>query len=184
MEFTGKVAGINQDYMSGKFTITFTVNERSAVTEGFDKIKDVEKLDIKAVRHYDARSSDANKYFHKLCRFLANALTISEARCKNILISRYGQPQLIDDEPMLYKTNAPVSYMLELQEPHTMCCGSKIENDKEVYFYRVYRGSHTYNTAEMSILIDGTIAECKEQGIETIPPDELERMIGRWKPKE
>lgn len=39
------------------------------------------------------------------------------------------------------------------------------------------RGSSTYDTAEMSALIDGLVSECKEQGIETIPPQELERMM-------
>ena len=50
--------------------------------------------------------------------------------------------------------------------------------------YRVYlllRGSHTYNTEEMSILIDGTVQDAKEQGIETATPDELERMKQQWR---
>lgn len=50
--------------------------------------------------------------------------------------------------------------------------------------YRVYlllRGSHTYNTQEMSRLIDGTIQDAKEQGIETATPDELRRMKEQWK---
>ena len=50
--------------------------------------------------------------------------------------------------------------------------------------YRVYlllRGSHTYNTAEMSSLIDGTVQDAKEQGIETATPDELERMKQQWR---
>ena len=42
--------------------------------------------------------------------------------------------------------------------------------------YRVYlviRGSSTYNTREMSVLVDGIIQEAKQQGIETMTPADL-----------
>ena len=47
-------------------------------------------------------------------------------------------------------------------------------------FYKVYRGSHTYDTKEMSALIDGTVADAKELGIETATPNELMRMKQEW----
>ena len=45
---------------------------------------------------------------------------------------------------------------------------------------RAYYGSRTYDTAQMSRLIDSLVQDAKELGIETLPPDELERMVGRW----
>ena len=45
--------------------------------------------------------------------------------------------------------------------------------------YRTYfllRGSSTYDTAEMSALLDGVIEDCKSCGIETATPEEIERM--------
>ena len=87
---------------------------------------------------------------------------------------------LDDGEQFVYKTNAPLEFVRELEEPHLKLAKSDVENGVEVFFYRVYRGSHTYNSAEMAKLIDGTIAECKDQGIETLPPHELNRMLERW----
>lgn len=43
-----------------------------------------------------------------------------------------------------------------------------------------YYGSHTYNTKEMSRLIDGVVTSCNELGIETLPPVELKRMKEQW----
>nr|DAR27922.1 MAG TPA: NinB protein [Caudoviricetes sp.] len=43
-----------------------------------------------------------------------------------------------------------------------------------------YYGSHVYDTATMGRLIDTVIAECKELGIEHLPPEELERMMTAW----
>ncbi len=46
-----------------------------------------------------------------------------------------------------------------------------------------YYGSSTYDTAQMSVLIDAIIAECKDADIETLPPRELDRMMEGWHEK-
>ena len=81
---------------------------------------------------------------------------------------------------MIYKSNAPVEYMQELEALHSMPVKFSEENGKEVVFYRIYRGSSTYDSKEMSLLIEGTVSDAKDLGIETIPPDELERMMLMW----
>lgn len=54
---------------------------------------------------------------------------------------------------------------------------SKIENCKNVI---VWYGSSTYDTEQMSRLIDNTVADCRAVGIETLPPWKLEAMLGQW----
>lgn len=131
--------------------------------------------------HREKRSLDSNSYFHVLCDKLRQKLGISMARCKNHLIADYGQIQYLDDgSPMIYKTNAPDDYMYELETIHTKCVKVTEENGIEVFFYRIYRGSHTYNSAEMAKLIQGTVEECKQVGIETATPQELARMQALW----
>ena len=46
--------------------------------------------------------------------------------------------------------------------------------------YMMLKGSSEYDTKEMSHLIDGLVSECKEMGIETLPPEELERMMAAY----
>jgi hypothetical protein len=144
----------------------------------FDQDK-TKRWDIK--EHREKRSLDANAYFHVLCDKLRLKLGISMARCKNHLIADYGQIQYLPDgAPMIYKTNAPEDYMAELETIHTKCIKVTEENGKEVFFYRLYRGSHEYDTKEMSQLIDGTVQECKAVGIPTMTPDEIARMEALW----
>lgn len=130
------------------------------------------------------RSLNANAYFHVLCDKLRKKLGISMAHCKNELIASYGQIEYFGDgdekEAVVYKTNAPPEYIRELETVHMKLVDIREENGREVYFYRLYRGSHTYDTAEMSRLIDGTVQECQAQGIETATPDELRRMLSLW----
>ena len=44
----------------------------------------------------------------------------------------------------------------------------------------LYYGSSVYDTKQMSALIDLLVQEAKQYGLETLPPQELERMLGRW----
>lgn len=53
--------------------------------------------------------------------------------------------------------------------------------DIEGYHYiKCYYGSSTYTTKEMARLIDAVVADCKEQGIETMTPAEIERLKAMW----
>lgn len=185
MQFTGKIVGLSNNLITGSYDLTIAVHSKKAFQSGYDEVKDEEELDIQVRKQRKKRSLNANAYFHVLVDKLADKLNISKPRCKNIMIGRYGQPFYVDDSETaeaVIKTNIPVDRMLENETVHCFPCGHKEENGSELVFYKVFRGSSTYDTREMSILINGTVIECKEQGIETIPPDELERMLSAWKP--
>lgn len=145
---------------------------------------DREKIwDLTEHKENKKRSLDSNAYFHVLCDKLRQKLNISMARCKNHLIADYGQIEYIDQEPMIYKTNAPEDYMMELETIHTKCVKVSEENGHPIFFYRIYRGTSTYNTEEMAKLIKGTVEECKAQDIETATPEEIAHMQALWEQK-
>lgn len=178
-KFTGKLKEPIIDYRSGKLTLLFEPNED--FREAYEELKDCDKLSLEIKKYRAQRSLDANAYFHVLVGKIAEVLNISKPRSKNILIGRYGQPELLDDgSPAILKTNIPASQMLEQESLHCFPCGSKEENGMELTFYRIYRGSHTYDTKEMSLLIDGTVQDAKELDIETMTPDQLHEMKERW----
>lgn len=178
MEFTGRIKSITNEYGTNDLVISFSANEREAVFAEYEKLRDSEKLSIEVKQYKPRRSLDANAYFHVLSGKISETLTISKAKSKNILICKYGQPQLLPDgSPMVYKTNAPQEFMWEQESIH--CIPVKFTDDAT--FYKVYRGSHTYDTKEMSLLIDGAVADAKELGIDTLSPEEVRKMKERWK---
>ena len=128
------------------------------------------------------RSLNANAYFHVLVQKLAQAQSppISLAWCKNLMIAAYGQPEYINDKQAVIKSNVPYEKMREVEYLHTSLVKVAEENGTDVFYYRVYRGSHTYNTEEMQKLIAGTVQECEQVGIETMTPNEIARMIEQW----
>lgn len=184
MRLTGKIVGLSTNHLTRRFELTVAVNESDSLKNGYEELQGEDSLDIWLKKHQKKRSLDANAYFHVLVDKLADKLGISKPRCKNLMIGRYGQPFYIDDfetAEAVIKTNIPVSQMMENETVHCMPCGRKTEDGREFVYYKIFRGSSTYNTKEMSVLIDGTIDECKDQGIETIPKTELDRMMAHWK---
>jgi hypothetical protein len=178
METTGKLISVSPDLLSGKLNITFQIDTKPE--DELRRIARIECLDIKADKRRRKRSLDANAYFHVLVGKIAEAETISKAKAKNILISRYGQVETLPDgSPLVYKTNAPVEYMMELESIHSI----PVKYTDEATFYKIYRGSHTYDSYEMSKLIEGTVADAKELGIETLTPKEIQRMVEVWHEK-
>ena len=177
MELTGKAVGASLDFDTNRFRITFEVNENDIVKAEYDKLKSYDKLKIKAVKYTQRRSLDANAYFHALVGKIADAMRMFKAKAKNVLICKYGQPQLLPDGSiMVYKTNAPEDFMWEQESIHAI----PVKYEEKATFYKIYRGSHTYDTKEMSVLIDGTVADAKELGIETDTPAEIAEMKERW----
>lgn len=173
MDFTGRICEVSRDYITKKPMLKFLVNEEP---NGIEKLNDKD-LKIKVVKCTNPRSLNANAYFHVLCDKLRIELGVSMAHMKNMLITSYGQIEYIEDQALIYKTNAPVEYIQELEEAHMKFLK---QGEDGAYWYRVYRGSHTYNTKEMSQLLEGTIQEAKAQGIETKTPDEIARLVSLW----
>lgn len=173
MKTTGTIKSIDIAFPSRKAVVAFEV---TAAPEDIEQYKEME-LDISFDKHREKRSLDSNAYFHVLVDKLRQVLNISMAECKNHLIASYGQIEYIGDVQAIIKTNIEPKDMLQSDFLHTWCVRT---NDDGTFMYRVYRGSHTYNTAEMAKLIDGTVQECKAQGIETATPEEIRQMNERW----
>lgn len=190
MKATGTLTNVTRDIFSNKLNVTLqidggSIEELQELGKIDEKTKKPILLDVEVKKQRKKRSLDANAYFHVLVGKLADKLVISKPRCKNLLIGRYGQQETLENgEGVVIKTNIPVSEMLEQEFLHCYPCGAKEENGTEVVFYKVYRGSHTLDSKEFSILLEGTIAECKEQGIETLTPRELEDMLEKWQTKD
>lgn len=179
IDYTGRLVDLKVDYYHKKAYATFEVNEEP---RGLEELKDTD-LKLKIARKKGVRSLDSNDYFHVLNRKLAQRLKKSEAYMKNELLARYGQKEFLDEmeeHPAILTTQIAPEDFMKKEFLHVSCCDIRVKGETTWYSYYVLRGSHTYNSAEMARLIQGTIEDCKEQGIETATPDELARMQALW----
>lgn len=166
----GTLKSITQDLTTGLYIISFEVRE---LPQG----KMDGELEITAHKFYEKRSHNANAYFHALTAKIAAATKTTLTHAKNLLIRDYGQYEYIDG--MIPTITVKAEYenrMLDMESVHL----KTIERSGDTVKMAFLRGSHTYNTAEMARLIDGTVDEAKALGIETLTPAELERMKSTW----
>lgn len=125
------------------------------------------------------RSLTANAYFHALVNQLARKLGISDTECKRRLVFDYGSVMRAEDGRVA-GIILPDGINVEQSLPDTYAkwyADSKV-NGKTVGCYLLYTPTHLMDSREMAQLIDGTIQECKEFGIETMTPQELARLQG------
>ena len=174
MEAIGKITSVARDLPSGQFIISFGV---PTLPSDLETLTGCDALDITAKRHREKRSLNANSYFHVLTGKIAEANGTTLTHEKNAFIREYGQYEYIDG--MIPTVTVKAEYedrMLEMESVHL----KTIERPGEVVKMAFLRGSHTYDTQEMSRLIDGVVEAAKELGIETLTPEQLERMKAAW----
>lgn len=183
IDLSGRLVEFKRDLRAKKLLITFETGE---YCEGIESLTD-DELKLKIARKKEVRSLDSNDYFHVLNRKLAVKLKKSEAYMKNELLGRYGQKEYVDEmgeHPAILTTQIPPNDFMSKEFLHVQCCDIRVKKSdgKDITWYSYYllRGSHTYNSAEMARLIQGTIEDCKEQGIETATPDEIAKMQMLW----
>lgn len=114
------------------------------------------------------RSLDANAYFHVLCDKIASKLQLSLDEVKINMVLSYGTPK--------YVVTIPNSANIADIWTYSRYIGEDEANTQ----YLLYKQTHTLTTAEMSRLINGTIQEAQQLGIETITPGELAKLEQLW----
>ena len=117
------------------------------------------------------RSLNSNSYCWALIGKIADALRASKEEIYIQMLEDYGQSLLIP----LEEGKKPDGFF----KYYKFITKSEL-NGKKADWYKVFKGSSNYDTKEMAVLIDGIIYEAQELGIETIPPDEVEKLKRMW----
>ena len=139
---------------------------------------DNEKDYILTIKEYrQKRSLNANSYAWTLMDKLAEKLRIAKTDIYRSYIKEIGgnntlvcvQDAALDDLLRNWEQKG-TGWLAETEK-------SKLDGCTNV---RLYYGSSTYDTAQMSRLIELIVQDCKENGIETLTPEELSRMSEEW----
>lgn len=140
-----------------------------------EPVEDLGEVEI--AKHRRKRSLDANAYFHVLVTKIAEVLKTDNATVKNDLIRRYGFYEYVGDKIPTYLIKSRFEKdILSRELIHFNVIGRQYIDGEEYIKAALMRGSHTYDTKEMSRLIEGTVDEAKRLGIETLTPEELRRL--------
>ncbi len=171
MQCTGKFVDAGRNWQNGKVRITFELNEN--ITEQLNEISDVEKLDIKAVKHREKRSLDANALLWKCLGDIAGALRADKWDIYLTMLKRYGKYTHI-----VVKENAVDAVKAQWRECEVI--GDMIVNGQRAVQMLCYFGSSSYNTQEFSRLLDGVISEMRELNLELPVSEDMRAALERW----
>lgn len=111
------------------------------------------------------RNNDQNAKYWKLINELSKKLRMGVFQLHKQMLRDYSKQGQICT-PSSYDMSAIKYYDLK---------SKFIKNDIEYSVYQVYTPSHELKTDEFAILLDGLMQECKQQGIDTRSPEEIER---------
>ena len=127
----------------------------------------------------ERRSLDANAYMWVLLGKLSQVLNIPSDEIYRNMIKDIGAFTIFPTEKSKQER---IIEMWESRGIGWICEDlGECKNFKDYNNIKYYYGSSTYNTAEMSKLIDLVVTECKLQGIETMTPNELLELKENWR---
>lgn len=182
MDFSGNLKGIGKDLETGQYIVDLRVNED--VKDLFQELNG-KNISIKITQYRKKRSLDANAYYWQLLTKIAELLKTSKPFMHNQMLRKYGQLFMFDGKfsTVTIPDTPEAEKQVDEAETYHLKPTSQVRKGNDGVMYRTYkmlRGSSDYDTKEMSELIDGVVGEAKELGIETLSPEEIERMKEEW----
>lgn len=142
-----------------------------------DALKEGKSYDVEIREHREKRSLDANAYFWVLADRLAEELRIPKTEIYRRYIREIGG----NNETVCIPDKGVDKLRREWERNGdgwlTSTMPSKLPGCTNVV---LYYGSSTYDTAQMSRLIDMAVQDCVDQGIETLPPEKMAGMMEEW----
>ena len=137
-----------------------------------EKYKDKE-IFLEVKKPSQKRSLDSNSFFWTLCEKIAQAVGTDKDSVYIDMLGKYGKFTHI-----IVKPEAVDRMIKEWRASKVL--GEVLVNGNVGVQIQCYYGSSTYDQTEMNRLLQGTVDECRELGIETKTPDEIAEMNSRW----
>ena len=175
MKLQGTLADVSIDLKTRKPKITFLVNSN---INSLEELENAPLLDIEAKKHRNRRSLDANAYCWILLGKLSEKMNIKSVDIYKMEIKDIGVYEVLPIK------DAAVEKFVQAWQKNGIGWICEIIGKSKIEGYtnvKAYYGSSTYDTKEMSRLIDSIVYDCKMQGIETATPEELARLKEAWK---
>ena len=143
-----------------------TIATRENVGALYDELHETD-VDVTVKKHREKRSLDANAYAWVLMDKLAEATGTPTSEVYRQAVKDVGG----NTETVCVRENKNgIGWQTEVMD-------SKIDGCKNVV---LYYGSSTFDTKQMSRLIDNIVQDCKAVGIETLTPQQLDALKEDW----
>ena len=145
-----------------------------------ERLKDENKLNIELKKYRQKRSLDANAYCWVLCDKIAKELRKDETSVTKEVIYKDAISQIGTFEAMIVSEKAFDNFKRIWERQGLGFIIQEVSRKDKCVKIHCYYGSSTYNTKEMSLLIQLLVDFAKSLGIETRPKEEIESLLRSW----
>lgn len=148
------------------------------ITYLLEQAKD-KQFELKEYRQ--KRSKDANAYCWILCDNIAKAITTPEAVVTKEVIYKDAILQIGTFEPMIIEEKAFDNFKRIWSKQGLGFLVQEVSRKDKCVKVHCYYGSSTYDSKEMSLLIELLVELAKSLNIETKPQAEIDSLLRSWK---
>lgn len=180
METTGTLEEISIDYKTNKPKISFLINDKSKLPT-IEELKGI-KLKIIAKKDIKKRSLNANNYFWKLLQELCELAEIDTMKEYKRRVKELG----IFRRFKIEKDNINTFEKMWISQGVAWFCeiwDTEIIGNTEFKIINAYYGSSSFNSKQMSRLINDLVEDCKVYEIETKSQKEIDSLLESWNSK-
>lgn len=181
MQTTGIINDISIDFSTRKpkISLLLDTNELSIVEE----LKNENKLNVELKKWYKKRSLDANSYCWVICDLIAKKLTTNDAVITKEDIYKDAISNIGTFQAMIIEEKAFEDFKRIWERQGLGFLVQEVSRKDKCIRVNCYYGSSTYNTKEMSLLIELLVQQAKELNIETKPQAEINSLLESWDKK-
>lgn len=167
-------------YKQARITLNLDKKDNKTIVDLFSGLKVGEEYDI-SIKKRGKRSLNANNYHWSLCEKIAKALSTSKYEVHNQLMIDYGTDWLDSNGDHVYALMKDNDAYMRYETTHYRPTDATEDRKGTMYrWFVLLTPSHLMDKKQMSELIDGTVHEAQELGIDTRTPDEIERIKALW----
>ena len=177
MQTTGIITNLDIDYETRKpkISVVLDTNEISIV----EQLKNENKLNIEMKKWYKKRSLDANSYCWVLCNNIANELSKEGITTKEE-VYRDAILQVGTFEPFIVQEKTFENFKRIWEKQGLGFLVQEVSRKDKCVKVNCYYGSSTYDSKEMSLLIEILVQLAKSLNIETKSKAEIDSLLESW----
>lgn len=178
MQTTGIILKTDTDINTRKLKISLLVdiNNKDVV----EQLKNENKLCIELKKWRKKRSLDANSYCWTLCDKIAKELCKDGTIVTKEDVYKDAILQIGSFEPFIVQEKTYMNFKRIWEKQGLGFLVQEVSKKDKCIKVNGYYGSSTYNTKEMSLLIECIVELAKTLNIETKPQSEIDSLLKEW----
>lgn len=178
METTGIIVNTDTDVSTRKLKISLLLDTNNK--DVVEQLKSENKLTIELKKWRQKRSLDANSYCWVLCDKIAKELCKDGTIVTKEDVYKDAILQIGSFEPFIVQEKTLDNFKRIWEKQGLGFLVQEVSRKDKCIKVNCYYGSSTYDTKEMSLLIESLVELAKTLHIETKPQNEIDSLLKEW----